>query len=151
MLSALIALTWILVLRAIVKSLGRAKDGLVPSPLKLFGRSSEPRWSVSMTLSFEGLAALLGYRAGRYSQIRLKAPSSETMCRYLAPPASIPVAQGDDLMLWGKLGSDGVARAYRLENLSNGASHTVILVRPWVLAAAGISALFCLIVLASVI
>jgi hypothetical protein len=151
MLSALTALTLILALRAFAKSLGRAKDGLVPSPLKLFGRPSKSRWSVSLTLSFEGLGALLGYRAGRYSQIRLTAPSSEMVCRYLAPPASIPVAKGDDLRLWGKLGRDGVVRAYRLENLSNGASHNVTLIRPWVLAAAAISALFCLTVLATVI
>ncbi|HEY2768903.1 MAG TPA: hypothetical protein VGI76_11650 [Solirubrobacteraceae bacterium] len=151
MLSALTALAFIMALRAFAKSLGRAKDGLVPSPLKLFGQPSKPQMNVSVTFSFEGLAALLGYRAGRYSQIRLTAPSSEMVCRYLASPASIPVATGDDLRLWGKLGRDGVVRAYRLENVSNGASHEVTLVRPWVLAAAVASALFCLMVLATVV
>jgi hypothetical protein len=151
MLSAVTTLTFILALRTFAKNLGRAKESLVPSPLKLFVRPSAPRWNVSVTLSFEGLAALLGYRAGRYSQIRLRAPSSEMVCRYLAPPASIPVATGDDLRLWGKLGRDGVVRAYRLENLSNGASHNVTLIRSWVVAAAAISALFCLIVLAAVV
>ncbi len=151
------ALAVILAVRAFTKSLGRTKDSLIRSSFKFGGLPSKPRWSPSPALTFGGLGALLGYRAGRasaraeYSQIRLTAPSSEIVCRYLAPPASIPVAQGDELKLWGTLGRDGVVRAYRLKNLSNGASHKVTLIRPWVVAAAAISALFCLIILTTAI
>ena len=156
-LPGLMAIAVLIAVRTFAKSLRRSKDSLIRSPFKLPETRSKPHWSPSPALTFGGLGALLGYRAGRasaqteYSQLRLKSPGSEIVCRYLAAPASIPVAQGDELKLWGSLGRDGVLRAYRLENVSNGAMHKVTLIRPWVVAAAVISALLCLIILTTVI
>jgi hypothetical protein len=157
LLPALMALAAIIAVRTFAKTLRRRRDSLIRSPFKLPQLASSPHRSPFQALTYGGLGALLGYRAGRastqaaYSQLRLRSGVSEIECRYLAAPASIPVAQGDQLKLWGSLGRDGVLRGYRLENISNGTTHKVTLVRPWAAGAAVLSALLCLIILTNAI
>lgn len=119
-LPGLMAMAVIVAVRMFANSLRRSKRSVSRSPFKLPDLTPKPHWSPSPALTFGGLGTLLGYRMGRasakteYSQLRLRSPGSEVECRYLAASASIPVAQGDELRLWGSQGRDGVLRGYRL-------------------------------------
>lgn len=159
-----IAVVSVMVVRAFLRASSSAsagfsaKDGLIPSPLRLGSMlaPSKPD-SSSPSLLLEGASVLLEYRAGRTARradcakIRLSTPKGKLECRYLAELGSVPVEVGDELQLWGTLGRDGVLRARRLENLSTGASHSVTLVPPVIAFAAAASMLFCLLILASVV
>lgn len=166
LLPAVAAVASIMAARTLLRSLRSTKaglapkDGLIPSPFKFGDMPTKPKSassSSSSSLLLGGLGAFLGYRAGRSasvadcSQIRLRTPTRQLECRYLAAPGSMPAAVGDELNLWGTLGRDGVLRAYRLENLSTGASHRVALVRPAVAAAAAASVVLLILILAAIV
>jgi hypothetical protein len=144
--------------QAALRSMGKAKEGLIRSPLKLSTWVATPQPSSSSSeLLTDGLKALLEYWSRGasanvvYSQIRLQSPTRQIACRYLAAPDGLPVVVGDELSLWGTFGRDGVLRAHRLENASAGSTHKVTLVHPLVGAGAAVSALLCLMVLATAI
>jgi len=153
----LIALAVVFATQAAIRSMGRAKEGLISSPLKLgiWVPTPQPRSQLSELL-MDVLKTLLDIRIRRasnvtYSQIRLQGATRQIACRYLAAPNALPVVVGDELNLWGDVGRDGVVRARRLENVSAGSSHEVKLVPPLVGAAATTAVVFCLMVLASAI
>ncbi len=153
----LIALAVVFATQAAMRSMGRAKEGLIPSPLKLgtWVPTPQPKSQLSELL-MDVLKTLLDIRIRRasdvtYSQIRLQGATRQIACRYLAAPDSLPVVVGDELSLWGDVGRDGVLRARRLENVSAGSSHEVKLVHPLVGGAAATAVVFCLMVLASAI
>jgi hypothetical protein len=79
--------------------------------------------------------------------LRLRTGGSETVCRYLAAPAMLPVARGDHLLIWGQPGDDGVVRARRLENRSVNASHKAPLLPSPVAVAAVAFVVFWLMIL----
>lgn len=143
----------IVVVRSVAHHARRGEGGSIGLTFKFPGLTANTNLSASPALAYGGSGALLGYRAVRgadteYSQLRLRSPGGEAVeCRYLAAPASIPVAVGDELKLWGSLGRDHVLRGYRLENLSNGAMHKVTLVRPWATAFVAAFVLLCLLII----
>jgi hypothetical protein len=154
----LVIVAVIVAVHAAMQSLGRAKDGFIRSPFRLSTWISTPQPSSSTSaLLKSAFDALLSYRQWQssstvtYSEIRLRESTSQRACRYLASPDGISVVLGDELKLWGTVGSDGVLRANRLENVSTGSSHSVALVPPLVVFGAVIAAFFCLMVLASAI
>src|SRR5450759_2715757 len=107
LLPALMAVAVVIAIRAFAKTLRSSTGSVSRSPFKLPALAPKPHWSPSPALTFGAVGALLGYRAGRASastecsQMRVRSTGGETECRYLAAPASIPVAQGDELNLWG--------------------------------------------------
>lgn len=153
----LIAVAVVFATQAAMRSMGRAKEGLIRSPFKLstWVSTPQPKSQLSELLT-DVLKTLLDIRLRRssdvtYSQIRLQGATRQIACRYLAAPDSLPVVVGDELSLWGVVGRDGVLRAHRLENVSADSSHKVTLVHPLVGVGAGVTAVFCLMVLVSAI
>jgi hypothetical protein len=153
----LVAAAVVFTTQAVMRSMGRGRDGLIRSPFKLgtWVSTPEPKSQLSELL-MDVLKTVLDIRIRRasdvtYSQIRLQGATRQIACRYLAAPESLPVVVGDELSLWGDFGRDGVLRSHRLENVSAGSSHEVKLVPPLVGVAAAGAVVFCLMVLASAI
>jgi hypothetical protein len=154
-LPGLVALAVIMTLRAIARRIRGTQTGLLKSALHFGGSPSKASWHPALAAG--GLGAILGYRMGRagarteYSLIRLTTSGPDVVCRYLDQPSALPISLGDEIALWGTLRSDGSIRSYRLQNRSTGASHKAVLIKPWVIAAACMSILLCLVLLSSVL
>ena len=156
----LMALAAITAMRAVVRAFslgalgGRRAGGDLMMKMLGFGGGSGGAHPGALTSLVSGvLQDVLGYRLKRatdpheYSLMRLRAGKGETVCRYMAAPATLPVARGDHLLIWGRSGDDGVIRARRLENRSVGATHTAPLVPSAVAIAAIVFLAFWLMIL----
>ncbi len=157
MLPGLAALAVIQTRRSLTRRTRHGNGGILPSLIGAGGFSPRRNWTPSPSQAAGGVGVLLGYRFGRAgnrvdcSLIRLSSPGGEVVCRCLVEPAVLPVAQGDDLSVWGVPRPDGILRATRIENQTNGTTYKVTLVNPFVAASAVASLLLCLLVLFSVI
>jgi hypothetical protein len=148
----LAALMVLLTMRVVSRSVRRTHRGLFSSIVLLSSMPGQ-RFSPSPALAVGIIEAAFKNRAAmraEYSMIRLRVENGEVACRYLAAPNILPVRRGDSLALWGPRKADGIIRGYKLENRSNGTTHTATLVRGWVYLAASVSALLCLMVLSNV-
>jgi hypothetical protein len=148
----LAALMVLLTMRVVSRSVRRSHRGLFSS-IALLSSMSGQRLSPSPALVVGLIEAAFknrGAMRAEYSMIRLRVENREVACRYLAAPNILPVRLGDSLALWGPRKADGIVRGYKLENRSNGTTHTATLVRGWVYLAAFVSALLCLMVLSNV-
>jgi hypothetical protein len=148
----LAALMVLILLRAVSRSVRRARGGILGSIAQLSSLPG-PHLSPSPELVIGVIEAVFKNRAAmrpEYSMIRLRVSSGEVACRYLAAPNILPVRRGDSLALWGSSKPDGIVRGYKLENRSNGTRHKATMVRGWVYLAAFVSAFLCLMVLSNV-